>query len=153
MYDLDHVNEHDRHRNMCRLRTLQDGMATFENTLTVDRPIADVFAYLAHFENVPRWNYAITETRRTSAGPVGGGFDLPADPIDSRTSCGSVRGRRVPAHATVADPWPVGPVPGCSQPRSPPTTTRDTLMRYPGACAAHGSTTSAPNRGSGFRTQ
>ncbi|WP_406267460.1 SRPBCC family protein [Nocardia sp. NBC_00881] len=48
-------------------------MTTFENALTINRPIADVFAYLAQFENVPRWNYAITETRKTSAGPVGVG--------------------------------------------------------------------------------
>lgn len=48
-------------------------MATFENILTIDRSIADVFNYLAAFENVPRWNYAITETRKTSAGPVGVG--------------------------------------------------------------------------------
>ncbi|MEU4340129.1 SRPBCC family protein [Nocardia sp. NPDC023852] len=48
-------------------------MTTFENTLTINRPIVDVFAYLAQFENVPRWNYAITETRKISAGPVGVG--------------------------------------------------------------------------------
>ncbi|WP_433199399.1 SRPBCC family protein [Nocardia sp. CA-107356] len=48
-------------------------MATFENTLTIERPIAAVFTYLAEFENIPRWNYAITETRKTSAGPVGVG--------------------------------------------------------------------------------
>ncbi|MFJ1457877.1 SRPBCC family protein [Nocardia sp. N2S4-5] len=48
-------------------------MTTFENTLTINRPIADVFDYLAHFENVPVWNYAITETTQTSDGPVGVG--------------------------------------------------------------------------------
>ncbi|MFX0575902.1 SRPBCC family protein [Nocardia nepalensis] len=48
-------------------------MAIFENTLTIDRPIAEVFTYLAEFENIPRWNYAITETRKTSVGPVGVG--------------------------------------------------------------------------------
>jgi uncharacterized protein YndB with AHSA1/START domain len=49
---------------------LQKGMATFANTLTINRPTSDVFAYLAQFENIPRWNYAITETRKTSRGPV-----------------------------------------------------------------------------------
>lgn len=48
-------------------------MTKFENTLTINRPIADVFAYLAEFENVPRWNYAITETLKTSTGSVGVG--------------------------------------------------------------------------------
>ena len=45
----------------------------FANTITIARRPAEVFAYLAHFENVPRWNYAISDTRKTSSGPVGVG--------------------------------------------------------------------------------
>jgi uncharacterized protein YndB with AHSA1/START domain len=45
----------------------------FANTVTIARPPGAVFDYLATFENVPRWNYAIAETRKTSAGPVGVG--------------------------------------------------------------------------------
>jgi uncharacterized protein YndB with AHSA1/START domain len=45
----------------------------FENALTIARKPEDVFSYLADFENVPKWNYAITETRKTSQGPVGVG--------------------------------------------------------------------------------
>jgi uncharacterized protein YndB with AHSA1/START domain len=45
----------------------------FSNTITIDRPAADVFAYLADPENLPQWNYAISETRKTSDGPVGVG--------------------------------------------------------------------------------
>ena len=48
-------------------------MASFENTVTIRRPIEDVFAFLADFENVPKWNYAIVETRKVSPGPVGVG--------------------------------------------------------------------------------
>jgi Polyketide cyclase / dehydrase and lipid transport len=48
-------------------------MATFQNTLTIQRPVGDVFAFLADFENIPTWNYAILETRKTSPGPVGVG--------------------------------------------------------------------------------
>ena len=48
-------------------------MATFENTVTIRRPIEDVFGFLADFENVPKWNYAIVETRKVSEGPVGVG--------------------------------------------------------------------------------
>src|SRR5215211_2653965 len=48
-------------------------MATFQNTVTIRRAIDDVFAFLADFENVPTWNYAIVETKKTSPGPVGGG--------------------------------------------------------------------------------
>jgi len=47
-------------------------MATFENSVAIQRPVGDVFAFLADFENVPRWNYAIEETTKTSPGPVGG---------------------------------------------------------------------------------
>ena len=45
----------------------------FDNTITIARRPAEVFAYLAHFENVPLWNYAISDTRKTSSGPVGVG--------------------------------------------------------------------------------
>jgi uncharacterized protein YndB with AHSA1/START domain len=48
-------------------------MATFENTVVIGRPIEEVFAFLSDFENVPRWNYAIVETRKVSQGPVGVG--------------------------------------------------------------------------------
>jgi uncharacterized protein YndB with AHSA1/START domain len=46
-------------------------MATFQNTVTIRRPIEDVFVLLADFENIPRWNYAILQTKKTSPGPVG----------------------------------------------------------------------------------
>ena len=48
-------------------------MASFENTVTIRRPVEDVFAFLADFENVPTWNHAIVETRKVSPGPVGVG--------------------------------------------------------------------------------
>jgi uncharacterized protein YndB with AHSA1/START domain len=48
-------------------------VATFENTVLIRRPIEDVFAFLADFENIPKWNYAIVETRKVSEGAVGVG--------------------------------------------------------------------------------
>jgi len=48
-------------------------MATFQNTLMIQRPVDDVFAFLADFENIPTWNYAIVQTKKTSPGPVGVG--------------------------------------------------------------------------------
>jgi len=48
-------------------------MATFQNTVTIRRPVEEVFAFLADFENVPRWNYAIVETKKISHGPDGVG--------------------------------------------------------------------------------
>ena len=45
-------------------------MASFENTVTIRRPVEDVFAFIADFENVPKWNHAIVETTKVSPGPV-----------------------------------------------------------------------------------
>jgi len=48
-------------------------METFQNTVTIARPPAEVFAFLADFGNIPAWNYAITQTTKTSPGPAGVG--------------------------------------------------------------------------------
>ena len=45
-------------------------MQEFENMVTIQRPVEEVFAFLADFENIPMWNYAIEETSKASAGPV-----------------------------------------------------------------------------------
>ena len=42
----------------------------FVNTITIEIPQRDVFSFLAHLENIPRWNYAIVESRPVSEGPV-----------------------------------------------------------------------------------
>jgi hypothetical protein len=44
-------------------------MSSFRNELIIDRPNEDVFTYLADFENVPHWNYAITRTTKLTPGP------------------------------------------------------------------------------------
>ena len=45
----------------------------FTNTITIERPPATVFAYLANLENLPQWNYALAETRQLTPGPPGVG--------------------------------------------------------------------------------
>ncbi|HEX6336876.1 MAG TPA: SRPBCC family protein [Jiangellaceae bacterium] len=45
----------------------------FTNTVAINRPQSEVFAYLAAFENIPRWNYAIERTHKITDGPVGVG--------------------------------------------------------------------------------
>jgi len=42
----------------------------FINTISIDRLATDVFAFLAHFENLPLWNPAISQTRRITGGQV-----------------------------------------------------------------------------------
>ncbi|WP_432890837.1 SRPBCC family protein [Kribbella sp. CA-245084] len=41
----------------------------FTNTITIDRPPTTVFTYLANLENLPHWNYALSETRQLTPGP------------------------------------------------------------------------------------
>ena len=48
-------------------------METFENTVTIERPVEEVFAFLAEFDKIPTWNHAIEQTTKTSPGPVGEG--------------------------------------------------------------------------------
>jgi uncharacterized protein YndB with AHSA1/START domain len=45
----------------------------FTNSVVIRRPPAEVFAYLADPENIPKWNYAIASTRQTTPGSVGVG--------------------------------------------------------------------------------
>ena len=44
-------------------------MIEFENEVAIDRPLADVFTFFADLQNVPRWNYFVTQVTRTSTGP------------------------------------------------------------------------------------
>lgn len=46
-------------------------MLEFENTICIDRPIADVFAFLSDLENIPKWNYYVLEVTKLSNGPIG----------------------------------------------------------------------------------
>jgi len=48
-------------------------MIKFENVIEIDRPVAVVFDFLADLENLPKWNYFVTQVRKTSAGTAGAG--------------------------------------------------------------------------------
>lgn len=45
-------------------------MIELRNTVNIDRPVGEVFAYISELEHTPEWNWAIRETRKTSHGPV-----------------------------------------------------------------------------------
>jgi len=45
----------------------------FSNSVSIRRPVHDVFEYVADLEHAPSWNYALVETRKTSDGPIGVG--------------------------------------------------------------------------------
>lgn len=46
-------------------------MVRFHNTICIQRPIDEVFHFIAEFENVPKWNYFVQSVIKTSSGPVG----------------------------------------------------------------------------------
>ena len=47
-------------------------MAEFKQSVLIDRPLAEVFAFVSNLENDPPWTAAV-EVHRTSQGPVGVG--------------------------------------------------------------------------------
>ena len=46
-------------------------MLEFENTIAIERPIDEVFAFLSDFENIPKWNYYVLEVRQLSESSIG----------------------------------------------------------------------------------
>jgi uncharacterized membrane protein len=42
----------------------------FENTIRIDRPVDEVFAFLSDFENIPKWNYYVLGVRQLSEGSM-----------------------------------------------------------------------------------
>ncbi|NJC98891.1 MAG: hypothetical protein C3F07_01655 [Anaerolineales bacterium] len=48
-------------------------MIEFENTIQIQRPVNEVFAFLSDLENLPKWNYFVLQVKKVSDGPVGVG--------------------------------------------------------------------------------
>lgn len=48
-------------------------MIEFQNTIEIERPAKEVFNFLSHFENLPKWNYFVLKVKKTSTGPAGVG--------------------------------------------------------------------------------
>jgi uncharacterized membrane protein len=46
-------------------------MLEFENTIAIDRPIDEIFAFLSDFENIPKWNYYVLEVGQLFESPIG----------------------------------------------------------------------------------
>ena len=45
-------------------------MITLQNHLEINRPVVDVFDFIVNVENAPKWQPAVIETRRLTAGPL-----------------------------------------------------------------------------------
>lgn len=88
-------------------------MARFEHEVVIERPPADVFAYLTGLENLPEWQASIVEIWREDEGPLREGARF--------TEVRRVAGRRIESTIEVAALEPdrelalrvvKGPVPG-----------------------------------------
>jgi uncharacterized membrane protein len=45
----------------------------YENSVTIDRPVQEVFEYITNLENSPTWQSVVLEAHETSSGPTGVG--------------------------------------------------------------------------------
>lgn len=45
-------------------------MISFTNAIHINRSADEVYAYLSDLEHTPEWNWAITETRKITPGPI-----------------------------------------------------------------------------------
>jgi Polyketide cyclase / dehydrase and lipid transport len=41
------------------------------NQIIIEKPIEEVYWFLANFENMPKWNYYLKTVKKTSEGPIG----------------------------------------------------------------------------------
>jgi uncharacterized protein YndB with AHSA1/START domain len=48
-------------------------MFSFENQITINRPVGEVFEFLADLKNLPKWNYFLKAVTQTSTGSPGVG--------------------------------------------------------------------------------
>ena len=46
-------------------------MIKFENQITIDLPISDVFPFVTNLENIPKWNYFVQSVSKTFTGSTG----------------------------------------------------------------------------------
>jgi carbon monoxide dehydrogenase subunit G len=51
-------------------------MTTITQSVTVNRPVAEVWTFISNFENTTRWSRGVLEARQTSDGPLGVGSTL-----------------------------------------------------------------------------
>ena len=48
-------------------------MTNVESTIVIDRPVEEVFTYVADPDNIAQWAGPVVESKKTSSGPVGKG--------------------------------------------------------------------------------
>lgn len=64
-------------------------MPTFETSVDIDRPVPEVFAFLANTSNAPRWYDAVVTATKLTPGAIGNGTrhqlvrSLPGGPVEN----------------------------------------------------------------------
>jgi uncharacterized membrane protein len=48
-------------------------MIEIQNSIRINRPLQEVFAFISNFENLPKWNYHVLDVKKEDKGPVGEG--------------------------------------------------------------------------------
>ena len=51
-------------------------MIKLAQSVTVNRPVAEIWTFISNFENTTRWSRGVLEARQTSEGPMGVGSTL-----------------------------------------------------------------------------
>ena len=46
-------------------------MLKVENSILIDKPVEQVWSFLTDFQNTPKWDIGVLETKQTSEGPAG----------------------------------------------------------------------------------
>ena len=49
-------------------------MSSFETSILINRPVEEVFAYVADLDTWPSWQSDLVEVKKTSPGPLAAGF-------------------------------------------------------------------------------
>jgi uncharacterized membrane protein len=50
-------------------------MVRFENEISIERPVEEVYKFVADLENLPKWNYYIEDVSKTSPAPKTNGTE------------------------------------------------------------------------------
>jgi uncharacterized membrane protein len=66
------VAHHDR-RKYKKKRKGAIEMIRLEKSVVINRPLGEVFEYVANFEDYPQWATEVVEAKKTSEGPLGVG--------------------------------------------------------------------------------
>jgi uncharacterized protein YndB with AHSA1/START domain len=87
-------------------------MVKNEKTITINRPIEEVFAYVSDLQNGPEWQNGLVEARRITEGPLGVGTKFtdvrkfPGGKLESVVQCTTYEPNKKVVFKTITGSWP-----------------------------------------------